>query len=232
MARELSKRDSMADDIVWFFDRWNILGAIVIGIIIIASLASGGFNPQNALVLITAMYAFVTFNQMRESKFNPRPARPLAVRPYFRERDDRNGCDFGLKNFGEGPALNLRLKAVLLEGGKKVDSVTVSAKDRHFHLDEGGFLSLNEGTRNHQSLGDLNDAEDAIFENHEQKSIELYYTFESNDGTQYPLNWNSPAEMTMAEVENKSESPRTVELTEILEKCVIDGDCDHRTKGR
>lgn len=209
----------MYDDAVRFFDSWNIVGGVGVVAIGTVSFIIGGFTPQSVLVAVTALYAYIAFNQMRETRWNRQPASLLAVRPHFRRDSDTGICDFGLKNFGDSPALNLRLKAILRSGTDIVDTLTVSTKDRHLHLEEDQFLSLITEASERQSFDDLSDAEGPIFEDCEQKSIELYYTFESNDGVQYPRNWNTPTEMEMDEVVEKAESPRTVELAEIHDKC-------------
>lgn len=219
MADSMSRLRSMYEDVAWFFDDWNVIVAVIFGLIGVGTFVVGGFTPQSVLVFVTAVYAFLTFNQMRESKLNPRLATPFAVRPHFRQSDCTDDYDFGLKNFGSGPALNLRLKAVLLEGDDTIDTLTISAKDRHLHLEENCFLSLITEIPEEQSFGDLTDVEDSVFANYEQKSIELYYTFEANDGTQYPLGWSKPTDMDMDKVVDLAKSPRTVELAEIREKC-------------
>lgn len=210
---------SMYDDAIGFFDTWNIVGGAGVIIIGISSFIVGGFTPQSVLVAVTAFYAYIAFNQMRETRWNRQPESLLAVRPHFRQDNKTDTGDFGLKNFGDSPALNFRLKAILREGDEKVDTLTVSAKDRHLHLEEDQFLSLITEASEDQSFGDLTDSEDAVFENCEKKSIELYYTFESNSGVQYPRNWDTPAEMEIDDVVEKSENPRDIKLIEIYEKC-------------
>lgn len=219
MVNTVLQFQSVSDDIIRFFDTWNILGAAGVILIGVVTFTLGGFTPQSVLVAVTGLYAYIAFNQMRESRWNRRPPNSLAVRPHFPRESDKDACDFGLQNFGESPALNLRLKAILREGNDIVDTLTVSAKNRHLHLEEDGFHSLITEAVEDQSFGNLANPEDPIFENYQQKSIELYYTFESNDGVQYPRAWHKPTKMEMDEVVEKSESPRTVELAEIREKC-------------
>lgn len=219
MVDTVSHARSMYGDAKRFFDSWNFLGGVGVIVIGIISFAIGGFTPQSVLVSVTALYAYIAFNQMRETRWNRQPENILAVRPHFCRTGNTDSYDFGLKNFGDSPALNLRVKAILRNGSDNEGTLTVSAKDRHLHLDENEFLSLTAGVSEQQSFGDLTNADDSIFENYEQKSIELYYTFESNSGVQYPRDWNAPGEMEMNEVIEKSESPRTVELAEIHEKC-------------
>lgn len=134
----------MWEDTKWFFDNWNIFGAIAFGGIVLAAVLVGGFTTQSVLVALTALYAFFTFNQMRESKFNPRPASPLSVRPHF-EIGESGSVELGVKNFGEGPALNFRLNACLVDAGETLDTMVVSTKERNLHLESGKFLSLSAG---------------------------------------------------------------------------------------
>ncbi|WP_332899619.1 hypothetical protein [Haladaptatus sp. CMSO5] len=214
-----SLRGSMKGDVVRFFDSWNILGGIGVLLIGAISWVVGGFSTESVLVTVTGLYAFIAFNQMRESRLN-QPASRLAVRPHFRQIDDSPTYDFGLKNFGDSPALNLRLKAILREGNDSVDTLMVSREDWHFHLEENQFISLITKPLDQDSFGDLTDADNPVFDNYEQKSIELYYTFESNNGIQYPRDWNKPMEMEIDEVVEKSNKPRTVKLAEIRKKCI------------
>ena len=214
----------MYNDAIRFFDSWNLIGGIGVLLVGAISFWFGGFTPQSVLGAVTGLYAFIAFNQMRESRLNRRPASRLAVRPHFVRDGDLETYDFGLKNFGDSPALNLRIKAVLREGNDSIATLMISAKDRHLHLEEKQFISLVVEASKHKSFGDLTDAGDSIYENCDNKYIEFYYTFESNDGIQYPRDWNNPIPMEMDEVIKNAESPRTVELTEIREKCTKEGE--------
>lgn len=100
---------------------------------------------------------------MRESRWNRRPVSRLAVRPHFPQGTNREAHDFGLKNFGDSPALNLRIKVQLREDDNLLDSLSVSSKSRHFHLEEYQFLSLLTEAAE-QSFGDLTDAEDPVYQ--------------------------------------------------------------------
>lgn len=204
---------SLYQDIRNFFDLWNILGAILISILV-AFFYVQGFNSRNILVAVTAVYAFITFNQMRESRWSRKHPGALTVRPHFRWDEEKGKHIFGLKNFSSSPALNLRLYAILRDEAGRIETLQVSSKDKHLHLEKGSFLSLMR-----DSFEYLSDAEADIYKGDQEKHIELYYTFESNSGREYPLSWNNPTEMEWEKVIEKAESPREVKLSEIQDKC-------------
>lgn len=209
---------SMYDDAVRFFDAWNTIGVLVVAIAGVL-LLSRGATTQSVLVIVTAIYAFISFNQMREARQNRRAASSLAVRPSFIFNSDTGEYDLGLQNFGDGPALGLRLRAKLKEGDTTIDTLDISGKDQHLHLEQGEFVSLISRHPGYESWQGLADADNDIYENADQRYIEFYYTFEATDGVQYPRDMQRPQQMELDEVVKMADSPRTVRLTETLRKC-------------
>lgn len=214
---------SMYDDVDRFFDAWNTIGAICVSAIALILLLLRGPTTQSVLVIVTTIYAFITFNQMREARWNRRPASSLAVWPSFIFNSDTGEYDLGLQNFGDSPALGLRLRAKLKEGDATIDTLDISGKDQHLHLEQGEFVSLTSGTPGFGSWQELADPDDDIYENAEQKYIEFYYTFEATNGVQYPRGMQRPQQMDIDEVVKIADNPRTVRLTEILQKCAGKG---------
>ena len=219
MVEQSSHLRSMWTDVDNFFDNWNALGGGFVLLVSVVGFYWLGFTSEMLLVSITALYAFVSFNQMRETRWNRRPSSLLAVRPHFQSSEKGEGVEFGLKNFGDSPALNLRLCAILRKNRGEVDRVTISNSDWHLHLDEGGFLSLSNPPWSNNRLGNFADSEDPVYNECTKKSIELYYTFESNQGVQYPRSWSEPMNWSWKEVVDETDNPRAIKLEEIRKKC-------------
>lgn len=224
----------MLRDIDNFVDKWNLVGLLPITAVVLWTgwrIWNQEFNVTLALVTFTATYTFVTFNQMREMRWSRKYPGTLTIRPGFKWDSERNTYIFGLRNFGTGPAINLRGCAIIRDENEKDASqiwkddnekriLRFSEKDRHLNLQEGKTLPL---TTSSPLIDDyfeeLWTETGEIKDEYKGKQIEFYYTFESNTGEQYPRDWNKPADMDLSTVIKKSDSPRTVEIEEIKDKC-------------
>lgn len=224
----------MKGDVYRFVDNWNLIGLLILlGIpflVAIWAIWNNDFTTNLALVIFTAIYTFVTFNQMREARQNRGHHNSLTIRPDFEWNDNDNIHVFGLRNFGTGPAINLRGCAIVREKNAKDANqvlkeernyvIQFSEKDHHLSLEEGELLPLTvESHLVKDYLNDLWDKNGELRGKYEGKQIEFYYTFESNDGEQYPRNWSKPGEMDLETVIETTDSPRIVKLEEIEDKC-------------
>lgn len=198
----------MIDKILVFFDVYNKIFAVaslgVIGLTLIfdAPLAV-------AVAIFTAVYAFIAFNRMRESE-NIWMNSP-AVRREFQSETDSENYDFGLKNFGPGPALYLRVHATVEPDGP---DLTIHESDLPLHLEEGEFLSLLRG-----ELAELRDEDSELYKQNNAKKVELYYTFESTSGGQIPIGLTEPRKMSVKELVDKVDDPRTEKLENLQRDC-------------
>ncbi|MFB6082059.1 MAG: hypothetical protein ABEJ67_04475 [Halanaeroarchaeum sp.] len=220
----------MWDELWNFMDKWNILGLTAI-IAIISVIWEQEITTQVLLVTFTAAYVFTSFNQMRETRLNRIHPDTLTVRPDFEWKDDDGEFVFGMRNFGTGPAINLRGCAVIREEeGKEASQVwqegderyilKFSDKSRHLSLQEDELLPLTaESPLINRNFDILFTDDGELKDSYRGKQVEFYYTFESNNGEQYPRGWGNPSDMELVEVIKKSNSPRTVALSEIEDKC-------------
>ena len=220
----------MKNDVYNFVDKWNTFGLLVITVVLSWAILEQNFTTNLVLVVFTAAYTFVTFNQMRETRWSRKHPGTLTLRPDFEWDDDRDTDIFGLRNFGTGPAINLRGCAIIRDGNGKDASrvweedgdhvLRFPKKDNHLSLKEGELLPLTEGSHyigNH--FNNLWNEDGDLKRKYEGKQMELYYTFESNTGEPYPRDWSKPTEIGMEEVIEMADAPRTVRLSEIVDKC-------------
>lgn len=191
----------VVDEILAFFDVYNTIFAVaslvVIGLTLVfdAPLAV-------AVAIFTAVYAFIAFNRMRgsESIWMKSPT----VRREFQSETDSENYNFGLRNFGPGPALYFRVHATVEPDGP---DLTIHESDPPLHLEEGEFLSLLRG-----ELAELRDEDSELYEQDDAERVELYYTFESTSGRQTPPGLKNPREMSVKELVDKADDPRTEKL--------------------
>jgi len=212
MARSLPE---MRSDTRNFFDWWNFLGLtaliVLIGFQITDSILPLQFSigTQDGVLILTGAYAFTAFNQMRETRWTRRQGDGMALRPHF--IDEVDGSGLVLYNFGEGAALDLRLRIILRSNGG-VENFDVISENDSVHLPEGDFFTIPEGC-----LGALNDPDSEVYED-PNATLEFYYTWESTTGRQYPSDMEEPKEVPMDEIADTYDSPRAVRATEIRDR--------------
>lgn len=92
--------------------------------------------------------------------------------------------------------------------------LTVHESDPPLHLEEGEFLSLLRG-----DLAELRDGNSDLYEQDDGARVELYYTFESTSGRQTPPGLGSPRELSVDELVDRANDPRTEELENLQRNC-------------
>lgn len=203
----MSGKEGRISELRGFFDLWDavlLLGlAIIIGISFLPSTISiGGFSlsvPQysfSPVAAFTALYVFFAFKMMRKEGTIDSESQTV--------RRDFDSGDFGLRNFGPGPALYLRVHATVEPEGPEH---TIEESDEPLHLEEGEFLSVLKG-----ELAELRNPDSELFEKEDATKVELYYTWESPSGRQCPTGLTNPRGMSVDELAREAEDPRTEEL--------------------
>ena len=205
----------MWTDVERFFDWWNLLGVILL-LILFGTLLTGSIwipqtsiGPEAGILILTGVYAFTAFNQMRESRWTRRQGEGMALRPHFTTTPD--GTELVLQNFGEGSALDLRLRAVLKsqDGKQQYDLVS---EDDTVHLQQGEYCLVFR-----DELASLNDIDSKLYSAPDAK-LEFYYTWEATNGRQYPSDIDQPTSKPMDTIVDITDTPRTVKLSEVHER--------------
>ncbi|WP_226479180.1 hypothetical protein [Natrinema amylolyticum] len=222
-------------ELIIFTDVWDV-GFILLGLAIISAMfITPVVTAQRVLVIVTMGYSFLVFNQMKQERFTNEYPGTLSVRPHFGLDDDRNDFRFGMKNFGNGPAINLRGCVIAREeNGEDALDIwrdnksefiwTFSSRDHHLSLLEGELLPLTTTAENFPEnqidlINDIWNSDGEIKEIYDGKQLEFHYTFESNRGIEYPQDWYQPSKMDMETVISKSSDPRIVEFEEMDNRC-------------
>ncbi|WP_435335719.1 hypothetical protein [Haloarchaeobius sp. TZWWS8] len=191
-----------------YFDIYNQI-FVAISLLIIGATAIFDASLSVAVALFTAVYSFIAFNQMRSS--DSVWARSPTVRREYKKDSESDTFDFGLRNFGPGPALYLRAHATVVPEGPEY---TLAKSETPLHLSEGEFVSVLQG-----ELTELRDRESDLYNNDDSKRIELYYTFDSLSGRQTPPDLKEPCSRSIEEVIKMSENPREERLENIKYNC-------------
>lgn len=177
--------------------------------------------PQMAVAVFTALYAFIASNQMRQES----RTHTANVRRDYKYDSETDSYIFGLRNFGPGPALYLRVYATVVEETEKDEEETVVAQkpfleedDPPMNLEEGEFLPLVDD-------GFLRVADDdfpPLEPQNDGLEMRLYYSFVSRNGVETPEQQHKPREKSHRVLKNDSPEPRSIDLSNLREHCCQD----------
>lgn len=201
------------DDSISYFDIYEkvaLIGVFLVLASIIVLKHWWEFSTSIAVAFFTGIYAFIAFKKMRESNLAEQGI-PTVLQEY-KYNNDSGYYDFGLKNLGNGPALFLRVCAKIEPDGP---TITRSEEERPLHLEEGKFLPLIRGD-------DFDSPEDRFGFDilDEERRVELYYTFISTSGVEYPRNLTNPREMELSELTEVADNPQTSNLASLRKNCI------------
>lgn len=197
-----------------FIDEFDaIVGAVLAGITALAWYFDW-LSVSVVVAIATAAGVFIAIYRRRHGeKITP------AVRPaYFTEPGDGT-ADFGLKNFGPGPALYLQLE---VEKSNGETLFTLKPRQRPLHLQEEdtlGFLHDDFATDNRfqKELKSSDKIE-------EDEMVYLHFSYFSDRGVREPIQLNGIAETQdeciFEELRDLDNTPRRMELTEIKSECL------------
>lgn len=224
-----------------FWDKYDSVFAGVLGGIIIVGYATfvevispsglvtawtDFIENSGLLALLTAWTAIIGLYRLRHRPDKTRPS----VREDFKNLDGEGATDFGLRNFGPGPALYVQAVATVEQEqeGTVVDEVTrFQVHESPIHLREGDFASLvldvegdwvSEMAEKYE-IGPPEDDTDGEQEN--SPMFNLYYSYVSRSGVRTPTEISSERDDT--DVLDKIKSPnvegRRIELSRIVSAC-------------
>lgn len=175
----------------------------------------GAWSPTTmAVAIFTALYTFVASNQMRQET----RTHTANVRRDYKTAPETGTPLFGLRNFGPGPALYLRVYATVVEKIDEEDDeeevvekkVILEEDDPPMNLEEGEFLPV------------LDDAFPTLDPEYDDREMRLYYSFVSRNGTETPEHQSEPRSKSHEELAKDSSNPRSIKLGKLRENCVQD----------
>lgn len=203
---------------VWkFLDGPNLV-FIGIGVIVFIALviySSQPISPTSmAVAFFTAVYAFITMNQMRQST----QSYTANVRRDYNRIPGTQSHKFGLRNFGPGPALYLRVFAEVVEEVEKEGERVIKSKE--IVGEDDPPLSLSEG----EFLPVTDEEFPKLEPKYDDRKLNLYYSFVSRNGTETPENQHKPRSKTNEQLAEDAPDPRCIKLGKIREHGVLDNE--------
>lgn len=170
-----------------------------------------------AIAWVGAVSAVTAFIKLRRPDETTRPA----VRQCFEPFGEGQAQDFGLRNYGPGPALYLQVQVTSVSSGW--DLLSVEPRHLPINLREGGFLGLI-----HDDRVDGNGLLDRLCEDHYMtdgttEMVHLYYNYRSVTGLREPGRLPEEPERDDAtifeDLKDIGHEPRRMELSTILDHC-------------
>lgn len=221
-----------------FWDKYDtVFSAVLCGIIIIGYatfvetwsrsgllIAWTDFIKNSGLIaLLTAWAAIIGLYRLRHRLDKPRPS----VREDFRNYHEEGDTDFGLRNFGPGPALYVQAVATVEQEEEVEEVACLQVHDSPIHLREGDFASLvldaeddwvsemAEKYEIDQSVGSTDG------EQENPPRVNIYYSYVSQSGTRTP-NGISPEredEDILLKIKDSDSDARRIELSRVVDAC-------------
>lgn len=187
-------------------------------------------KQSGLLALLTAFTAIIALYRLRH---RPNMTRP-AVREDFENYDGEEPTDFGLRNYGPGPALYLQAAVEIVDDesddddDRDFDPVTCLEVHEHpIHLQEGEFASLvlerddcwvKEAV---EEFGLQQSEKDENGERNESLKVNLHYTYVSQSGAREPTDVTTERDDThqlgSTELTDRDDKPRRIELWRVIE---------------
>lgn len=195
-----------------FLDFWNIAGTILIMILfIIVGTSIVYFNQSiltGALVVVTGVYVFTTFNQMREARKQTlfRPVQPEVE--YSAEHDAEVP---GIRNFGSETAFHIELLASLESDEDDKPAVTrrISKWESPTTLGPDEFEPVIQDTKNFKD--DLNDLEGG--------QLSLYYAYSTASVPRVPSNEEELLDKDLIELQKEYPEPTSFSVKTLQGQC-------------
>lgn len=197
---------------IWKFIDGPNLVFILIGVLAFVALLSFNFPTSMVVAFFTAVYTFIAMNQMRRSTRTS----TANVRRDYERIPETESYKFGLRNFGLGPALYLRVFAKVVEeveGEEKVinSKEILGEDDPPISLREGEFLPV------------IDEEFPKLEPKYDDRTLNLYYSFVSRNGAETPENHHKPRSKTNEQLAEDAPEPRSIKLGKVREHC-IDGE--------
>lgn len=164
--------------------------------------------PTMTVAIFTAIYAFIASNQMRQEA----QTHTANVRRDYEYNPRTDSYEFGLRNFGPGPALYLRVYATVVEEEGDKDEVV----DRKVILEEDDPpMSLEEGEFEPITGEDFL----TLDPEYDHQILKLYYSYISRNGVETPENQHKPRQKSHEKLAEDSSDPRSIKLEKLREHC-------------
>ena len=187
-------------------------------------------KQSGLLAFLTAFTAIIALYRLRH---RPNMTRP-AVREDFEEYDGEGPTDFGLRNYGPGPALYLQAAVEVVDDesddddDSDFDPVTCLEVHEHpIHLQEGEFASLvlkrddcwvKEAV---EEFGIQPPEEGENGERRESLKVNLHYTYVTQSGAREPTDVTTERDDThlleSTELTDRDDKPRRIELWRVID---------------
>lgn len=195
-----------------FLDFWNKFGIsllLILTLVVIVSIVL--FNQSiltGALVVVTGVYVFTTFNQMREARKQTlfRPVQPDI--DYSAEHDAEVP---GIRNFGSEIAYGLELLASLEPDEDDEPTITrrIAKWKSPTTLDPDEFEPVIKDTENFKE--DLDDLEEG--------QLSLYYAYSTASVPRVPSNEEELLEKDLPKLQKEYPEPTSFDASTLQERC-------------
>lgn len=223
-------------DVAPFWDKYDWAFAVVLaGIVALGYVAHVELIPSSGLLgagadfirnsgviaLLTAWTAIIALYRLRHRPEKTRPA----VREDFFNCASENSSDFGLRNFGPGPALYIQAVATVETDQKQEEVLRLKVHDQPIHLREGEFVSLVQDVE-HDWVSKMakkfetNQPEGNFKRNQgNEPLVNLYFSYVSRSGAREPTTISSNRDDAdlLDKINNPDEEPRKIELSRLTD---------------
>lgn len=209
-----------------WWDKFDTVFAIALVIILLF----GQFITQTGLItLITAFTVFIAHYRLRH---HPNKTRP-AVREDFDNGDGESPTDFGLRNFGPGPALYVQAAVEVVNNDTDEDESVfgpvpcLEVHESPIHLQEGEFASL--ALDRERSWFKKMIEESDIYgsegrggcESVDSLVVNLHYTYISQSGAREPTDISTNRDDTglldNSDLTDRDDEPRQIKLSRVMD---------------
>lgn len=176
------------------------------------------------LALLAASTAMIGLYRLRHRPGKVRPS----VREDFNNLDGEGATDFGLRNFGPGPALYIQAVATIEQHDEpdQIELARIEPHDSPIHLREDDFVSLVPDTADDWASKmaeeyKLSHSEGDANEQRHPPRINLYYTYVSQSGARTPNHISSKRDDSdvLDEINNPETDARRIELSRVVNTC-------------
>lgn len=206
----------LAHEVAPNHDKYDFWGGVILvlfsGVAIWFSIIREDVTSTHVVAAIATITAFVAIYQLRHPETETQHLRP-AVRQGFHRLEGQSQVDFGLRNYGPGPALYLQV-VTEVNGGRRNE---IKPHDRPVHLAEGEFVGLIHDDR-------VSDKLKETAANGDVGEVELYYSYVSVRGEREPTNLSiedeGDADCLFREMTADDQDPRTMELSVVRDECL------------
>lgn len=221
-----------------FWDIYDSVFAAVLGVIIVGGYATfvETLSPSGLLAawtefiqnsgllgLLTSWTAIIGLYRLRHQQDKTRPS----VREDFENLDGENPTDFGLRNFGPGPALYVQAVVTVEQEQEHVEVTRYQVHDPPIHLREGDFASLildaeEDWVGRMAKKYEIDQSDDAHHSEQENAPmVNLYYSYVSQSGARTPGRISAKRDDTdvLDDIKEPDAEAHHIKLAKLVEAC-------------